>query len=356
MRLAVCLLAAIPWVAEAQSRLSPDDADRLQRGLIVAADVFVLPAYRAQSEAAGDLVDALDTVCTAAGDIADAREAFAETFLSWQRASIIQTGPVMAAEGPMRVQLWPDPKGFSSRATRAALNAEDPSLLEEGGLVGRSIALTSLTALEGLIYGSDDLDGYACSLAHAIARFQADLAAELVVAWSPASAFRSDYDTALDGNTRYASVDALVREVVGGMVVYTDRLRKFKLLRGIGAAQGDARPKRTEAHTSGLGLASLEVSFRTLAEVYGLPSGLFGTASEISGSREHHILGETATSVADSIALQTESLAAIAEEDGSAAAQLRNYAELVLYQEAFLKAGFARSIGLTSGFTSADGD
>lgn len=359
MRLLLLCLACL-WPAlvsgQAQSRLDAEEAALLQSGLMTTAEDFILPAYAAQSEAAEALVETLEDYCGAEGDLAAIEAQFAELFLAWQRSSIVQMGPIMQAEGPMRVQLWPDPKGFSDRAVRAALLAEDSSLLAEGGLEGRSIALTNLTALEALIYRPLPPEGYSCALATAIARFQADLAAGLVADWTGGSAFRRDYDSATTGNDRYATVDDLIRDMLAGAVVYVDRLRKFKLLRGLGTEPGEARPERTEALASGLGLASIEVSFRTLAEFYDTPLGLFDIAPDIGGSMDYYVLGQAAGSVADNLSLEAASLAEIASADGRGAAELRGYADMVLYHESFLKTGFTDAIGLTAGFTAADGD
>jgi predicted lipoprotein len=356
MRVLAVLLLCWPVLATAQSRFTADEAAVLQQGLTTTADDFILPAYDAQAQAAAGLVAALDGFCGASGDIATVKSTFAETFLAWQRSSIVMMGPIMAAEGPMRVQLWPDPKGFSGRAVRAALGAEDPALLVDGGLEGRSIALTNLTALETLVYDDLTPDSYGCALAAAIAKFQADLAAELAAGWTPGSAFRRDYDSAATGNARFASVDEVIRDILSGGVVYVDRLRKFKLLRGLGEAEGAARPERTEAAQSGLGLQSIEVSFRTLSDLYDVPFGLFDIAPDIGGSMEYYVLGQTAGSIADGLAVQSASLTEIAAEDGPMAAELRTFADLVLYHEDYLKTGFTDAIGLTAGFTAADGD
>lgn len=350
------LVASLATIANAQSPLSPEEGRTLQDGLITTADAFILPAYEAQAAAAEALTVSLTAYCTEAGELENTHRAFADTFLAWQRASIIQVGPIMEAEGPMRVQLWPDPKGFSQRAIRTALRAEAPELLEKGGLEGRSIALTGLTALEYLLYSDLKPESYACDLARAIGIFQSDLAEDLVVAWSPGSNYRDAFDSAVKGNALYANVDALMREFLSGTVVYVDRLRKFKILRGLGNRTGEARAERTEARLSGLGLQSIETSFQVLSELYGVPFGLFDIAPDIGGSMEYFVLAETAASVAGSLGIMEGSLVDIATEDGARAQDIRRVADLVLYHETFLKSGFTDALGLSAGFTSADGD
>jgi len=355
-RVAALCLALLPAAGTAESRFTPEQAALLQAGLVTTADGFVLPSYEALRDDAGTLTSTLERYCSGEADIAGAHAAFADVFLSWQRASVIQVGPVMDAEGPMRVQLWPDPKGFSRRAVRMAVRAEDAALVKPDGLVGRSIALLNLTALEELLYGDLAPGSYACELSLAVARYQADLAADLLDAWTPGATFRTEYDTAASGNDRYGSVDAVIRDLLAGAVVYTDRLRKHRIQRGLGAAAGEARAERTEATSSGLGLASIAENFRTLAELYELPYGFFDITPDVGGTMEYYMLGETAANIADSLALESRTLTEIAEEDGPMAAELRSFGELVLFHEAYFKTGLPSSIGLTTGFTSADGD
>lgn len=354
--LALCVALFAPGSAFAVSPLGTAQAEMLQEGLIETADAFILPTYTAQAEAAGALVTHARAHCDGDGGAERAQQAFVATLLAWQRASLIDVGPVKAAEGAMRIQFWPDPKGFARRAVRAALQAEDPALLAPGGLEGRSIALTNLTALERLLFPPPEPESYACALAVAIATFQADLAADLAADWMPGSAYRTLYDTAATGNAAYGDVTALMRELLAGAVVHVDRLRKFKIERGLGAAPGEARPERTEARASGAGLASIEASFRGLADFYAVPYGLFDMAPEIGGSMDYIVLEDTARSAADALAIQEATLAEIAAEDGVAAAELRRIADLALFHEAFLKTGFLEAIGLSAGFTAADGD
>ncbi|MEO1732564.1 MAG: imelysin family protein [Pseudomonadota bacterium] len=357
MRLVLVIATVLlPSVGLALSPLSERERATLQSGLIVTADAFILPSYVAQAKATRNMTDALAAYCAGRGGISPVHQGFANSFLAWQRASVVQIGPISNAEGLMRVQLWPDPKGFSQRAVRAAVRERDPAVVQPGALVGRSIALTNFTALEYLLYSELPQNAYSCDLAYAISRFHAELASDMVDAWTPGSAFRAEFDGAVHGVGRYASVDDLLRAFLSGAVVYTDRLRNFKLLRGLGTQPGDARATRTEARLSRLGRESIEVSFRTLAELYDTPFGVFDAAPDVGGSMEYFVLSETAASVADGLAIMDETLEEIAASDGAKAEDLRRVANLVLFHEVFLKTGYLQALGLSAGFTAADGD
>ncbi|SFQ57906.1 Predicted lipoprotein [Roseivivax halotolerans] len=356
MRLLTLTLCLVPTLGVAQSRFTPEEARILQKGLTVTAEEFILPAYRAQEEAAARLTSALGAYCGGDGALDEVRDGYADLFLAWQRAGLVKLGPVTEAEGPMRVQLWPDPKGFSRRAVLAARNDEDPAMLEEGALEGRSIALVNLTALEDLVQSDLTPGSYYCDLARAIADYQDDLAQGFVDEWTPGAPFRDAFDSASDGNDTYGSVDDLIREFLSGLVVSTDRIRKNKIARGLGAEPGETYPERTEAVAIGLGLESIRASFSGLADLYEVPGGFFQMTPEAGGLMDHYMHGQTARSVAETLQGETRSLVEIAEADGEMAATLRRYGELLVFQEAYLKAGLAESLGLTAGFSAADGD
>ncbi|WP_370232514.1 imelysin family protein, partial [Cognatishimia sp.] len=228
MRAFLAVLFLMPLPLFADGFFDGRDAQTLQKGLTATADRFILPNHQAQAQAAADLVDSLDAYCAAAGTLEDAQSDYADLFLAWQRASIIQIGPVLDGDGPFRFQLWPDPKGFSRRAIRNATRAQDPAVLAAEGFAEQSVALRNLSALERLVFSDLETDSYACRLALTNARYQQEQAQTLVSAWTPGSEFRVDFDSAADGNARYADVDSVARELLAGSVVYLDRLRKFK--------------------------------------------------------------------------------------------------------------------------------
>ena len=357
VRFALFLLLVFPSsLSHAASPFSSAQAELLQDGLSRTADDFILPSYRGYSEAVTDLTKSIKSYCTGTGDLKPVHSAFEKSYLAWQKASIIQVGPVMDADGLLRFQLWPDPKGFSRRAIKKAQRAEKPSLLAKGGLEKASIALTNLNSLELLLYGRLEPQSYGCDLSVAISRHQSELAGMLVAEWTGGAAYRHAFDSAKDGNDRYESVDQLIRELLAGIVVHADRLRKFKIQRGLGLEAGKTYPKRTEARKSGLGLASIRAGFRALSDLYGVPYGFFDVTPDIGGPMDYYTLGDTAGGVADALGLETRSLVEIAEEDGALAQKLRGFGDLTLRHETYLKTSLSDAIGLSMGFTSVDGD
>ncbi|MEL6784481.1 MAG: imelysin family protein, partial [Pseudomonadota bacterium] len=296
--------------AKAQARFDSAKAKLFQDALITTANEFIVPGYQAWAVAAAAMKRDLQASCSGGLTIDDAQTRFEETFLAWQRISIIQYGPIADGKGLWRAQIWPDPKGFSKRAIRTALAKQDAQLLQQSALEKQSVALVNLTALEELLYADLKPNTYACDLSVAIASYQANLSAKVAAEWVQ-SPFRTAFDTAAKGNERYPNIETLMREVLAGAVVYTDRLRKFKLQRGLGASSGQARPERSEARKSGLGLKSIETSFRALKDFYDVPYGFFDVTPDAGGSMEFFALGETAASISDTLAVESRTLEAI---------------------------------------------
>lgn len=336
---------------------SADDSQKvIQRALVETADQFVYPNYLALTSAAAELQASLSSYCDGQGTQAQVHSAFETSFLAWQRASLIQLGPIMEAEGPMRFQLWPDSKGFARRAIKRAVSKQSSSLLEPGAMEGRSIALVNLTALELLLYEELLPQTYPCSLSIAIATYQSDLAKKITNDWKPGSDYRYEHDKALDGSKLYPTSEDLLREYLAGAVAYTDRLKKFKLLRGLGEAPGETRAKRTEAYRSKLGLLSIAISMETLMDFLTLEEGIFTSAKQLGGTDEHIVLSITLSGLIDKLDTENGNLEQIAIDDGKEAESLREYVESLRYLEAYLKQGFFEPIGMTAGFSSADGD
>ena len=354
-RLFALALAASPACAD--SAFPADEGQALQAGLTRTADGFILPGYDAWATAAEGLHGALQGYCAGTGTLEAPQEAFAETYLAWQRISVVQMGPITAAEGPMRVLLWPDPKGFADRAVRMATQAEDPAMTAPGGLEGRSIALVNMGALEDLVFDAGLAPGsYPCDLAVAIAGYQADLSAGIAAAWTPGADYRDAFDTAVAGNSRYPQVDDALRELFSGVTVQIAKIAGDQIGRGLGPEPGAARAVRTEARDSGLGLASLAASFRGLSGLYTVDGGVFDVAADIGSTAEHRLLAGTALSIADDLDALPQTLPEIAEEDGAAAEDLRALVPLVDFHDTYLTVTLPGSIGLTAGFSASDGD
>ena len=136
-----------------------------------------------------------------AAALKDTQEAFAATVEAWSVVEPIRFGPVAQEHRFERIFYWPDPKGLGTRQIRDVLAKQDKSVTEQTGLVGKSVALQGLPALEYLLYGDGaatlekgGAEGtFRCSFAEAVAGNLAGMAKEIVDGWQDGAPYAKSY-------------------------------------------------------------------------------------------------------------------------------------------------------------------
>ncbi|MGK0171434.1 MAG: hypothetical protein ACI9W2_003164 [Gammaproteobacteria bacterium] len=131
-------------------------------------DGVIVPAYRNHARAGALLPPVLKAHCAGLAERAAVLSAFRALTDAWQQAWPITFGPVANGPGVARIAFWPDRRGSGARQRRALLVSLDESVLHPGALVGKSVAIGDLHALERLLF-DESFDDYRCSLALAIA-------------------------------------------------------------------------------------------------------------------------------------------------------------------------------------------
>jgi predicted lipoprotein len=201
-----------------------------------AIDGFIVPRIEMFSKSAGTLSDAVGQVCERHGEDASieaARDVYAETVRAWAGLDFIRFGPVTREHRLERIFFWPDPKGFASRQLNGLLAAKKPELVAPGGLVGQSVAVQGLPALEILLFnqktalgtGTDEAAQYRCALAHAIAANIKAIADEIGAGWAGPDGYRMKMLTPGSDNPLYRDASETVREVVKSMAMGVELAR-----------------------------------------------------------------------------------------------------------------------------------
>ena len=139
----------------------------------------IRPGYAALTAATGILKDKAAALCAepSAAALKETKDAFAATVESWSKVEIFRFGPVNKDHRYERLFYWPDPKGIGLRQVKAALAKKDETVTLADTLVGKSVALQGLPALEYLLYGDgaetltsgDPEVGFRCSFASSVA-------------------------------------------------------------------------------------------------------------------------------------------------------------------------------------------
>lgn len=356
---AVLLIAAIA-LPSATTRAAPTH-ESVNRALV---EAVIMPAYRELAAAMAGLEPAIAPLCAqpSAAALAAARAGFAAAMDAWQHVQPVAFGPVAEAGRAARIMFWPDKHGTAGRQLGQALATRDPALVE-AGVAGKSAALQSLATLERLLYddalklaeGTAPEARFACGFALAIARFQRDLAAEVLGLWEGPDGFLAAFETAAAGNARYFDAVEAQTDLLRAMVTSLEVIIVQKLEPPLGDDAGDARPKQAECWRSGRSLANISANLATLAALYTTPGGFteWVRAGAFPG------LDQSVRSAFVEAQAAIQAIAAPLSDavaDPAGRAQVETLVERIKALRTLMSSTVAEAAGITLGFNAMDGD
>jgi predicted lipoprotein len=361
-RALLSFLIAIAVLSPGHAREVPD-YEALNR---VLTDQVVVPAYEDLAAAMAQLDAATRSFCQTPSESAleAAKDAFDRAMDAWQRAQPIAFGPVTWEGRSSRIEFWPDKGGVAGRQIGQALQAQDPNLIAEGGLVGKSAAVQNLAAYELIVFGrgaaiaSDQAtaeDRYACALAEAIARYQAELAAQILADWTGPGGHIDAVLTAAQGNEYYAGTDEVATLFLTSLSGALDAVIQLKLERPLGTSIEKARPRRAESWRSGRSLANIIANLQTAQALYGTPGG-FGDLLAAGGSEPLDIGLRKSFDEAIGLAEAIDLPLSEAVKSPDARAELDAILDRLRSLRLLISGSVADEIGLVIGFNAFDGD
>ncbi len=329
--------------------------------LTALTDRFVIPTYQQLATESRELAGALDSYCTAPSGEGrkqvDTR--FHATMDAWQRAQIVQFGPIYENRGPARFQFWPDKRGTGQRQLRQVLNNQDDTVLPEGALAQKSVALGDLQALEYILYNepeaAEEPNSFACRYALAIARNQETHAAALVEMWAGADGYRDEVLSAADGTDTFFDEKEAASRFLNDMAGALDVVRLQKLDRPMGLTITGARPKRTENWRSERSLRNIQLNLESVLQFLIVEDGFGDLLTKIGKDT-------TATATKDLIREILTDIAAFEKplshliEDPDARGDLESLLAKLRSLQSLVREQVAQDLGLVPGFNATDGD
>ena len=174
----------------------------------------------------------------------------------------IRFGPVAQEHRFERIFYWPDPKGLGTRQIREVLAKQDKSVTEQTGLVGKSVALQGLPALEYLLYGDGaatlekgGAEGtFRCGFAEAVAGNLAGIAKEIVDGWQDGAPYTKSYLEPGPANPAYHTAKEVTLELFKTFTAGIEWVRDQKLAKTLGPSP--SRQGRSLRRSGGAGRAS----------------------------------------------------------------------------------------------------
>ena len=349
---AFVFLCSFSW--EGQSRVLPDaDYAALAKAVI---DQAVVPAYREHAHAMQRLGPAIERHCMgdSASDVAAVHKAFGEAMDAWQRAWPFGFGPVMRGAGRARIAFWPGRPGSAARQMRKVLRTRDESLLDPEQLPGKSVAVKDLQALERLLF-EVKRDAYTCGFAGAVARYQSDLAEEILHEWTKDGGFRQAALAAGGASDEYADDAEVARDVIRVLTESLDAVIAQKLELPLGASVEKAKSKRAENWRSARSMRNVVLNIESIRALVETPGGFADLVTAHGESKLADDLRsgfEDAASKAGMIGLPLRDAVSDREERAKLVELLGTLRAL----RALVTGPLSRTTGLLVGFNSQDGD
>ncbi|MEC9343075.1 MAG: imelysin family protein, partial [Pseudomonadota bacterium] len=352
----VAALATLPFMYHPAPAQEPAGAGRMRAVMLVAATEVIEPGYARFLEAARRSSVATDELCTAPGrrKLDAARAAFSATALAWARVENIRFGPVMSGNRLERVLFWPDRKSIGLRQVQALLATKDRTATDAGTLVGKSVAVQGLGALEFVLFGTGstalaDQDGFRCDYASAIARNLVAIAGELTRAWRDPNSALSAW---LPGEGPGRETEML-NELVGALVHGLESIRDIRLRGFLGDTPGQDRPR----------VALFRRSGNTVPMI---AAGIDGLRALFVDSGMESLLPDSNRSIGESIRFEFAQLLDLASLLDRPVAELladeqarQRLVLLDLVMDSLIDridGQYAPAAGLAAGFSFSDGD
>jgi predicted lipoprotein len=348
------------------SLLTPASADAISTeqatALITAlTDELVVPAYTQLAEDSSNLSEALKSYCAAPDT--DGRlkveTQFHATMDAWQRAQIIQFGPIYEGKGPARFQFWPDKRGTGQRQLRQVLNNQDETVLPSGALAEKSVALGDLQALEYVLFNDPTItaaqDSFACRYAVAIARNQEMQTAEIVQMWAGNNGYREQVLSAAEGTDVFFDEKEAASRFLNDVAGAIDVVRLQKLDRPMGLTITGARPKRTENWRSQRSLRNIRLNIESVEQFLTVKDGfgdlLVAIGKETTATGTQELVSEILSDVA-----AFDQPLSVLVGDLEARSDLESLLTKLRGLQSLVREQLAQDLGLVPGFNATDGD
>ena len=330
-----------------------------------AVDGFIRPGYRDLMETTEALSEASHLFCEDPTEesLGNLQLVFDDTVQKWSTIEIVRVGPVLDGNRFERFLFFPDRKSTGLKQVQRIIATRDETATKAETLKIKSVAAQGLGALEYVLYGagSEELtnepNGFRCRYGAAIADNLAAVATELHDAWEKPDGVQANWKTPGPDNPVFRdnreAVTALLGVLVHGVETVKDqRIRPFYagIVNGV---PDKGHPKLALYWRSGNTMPSLHANYQaleTLFDTADMRSLLPSDSKSVAGSA--YFVFKSLVRVSEEIDLPIDE--AIADDEQRAKLDF-----LVLNTDDLLQRlnkDFGGAIGLSAGFSFADGD
>lgn len=328
--------------------------------MTAAVDSFIRPGYDAFRTSAEDMTATMKTLCAAPSqaNYDAAKTGFGKLAANWAHIEIVRTGPVIEQNRFERILFYPDRKSTGLKQVQAVLAKSDETATDPKTLATKSVATQGLGALEYLLFGtgSDTLvtgNDFRCRYSAAVAENVGNVAAEISGIWDAPDGIQKAWEQPGTDNPIYRTGGEAITGLLGILVHGAEAVRDQRIETFYKGADKAKFPKQALFWRS-------ENTWPTIR------ANLDGLSQLLTTSGMVELLPEKDRAIVDATEEKLKSMATLAsgmtpdlEKAVEDPADRRKLDTLLADGKdviAKLNDGYGGAIGLSSGFSFADGD
>jgi len=355
------LIPAAAWAQEAAPAVNLPEA-KVKAVMTAAVDGFIKPGYDTFAASAASTTKVVGALCTTPSDAnyKAAQQAFRDTAKSWAHIEIVRTGPIIEQNRFERILFYPDRKSTGLKQVQAVLSKSDETATDPKTLGTKSVATQGLGALEYLLFGTDaetlataEKNSFRCRYAAAVAGNIANVAEEVSGIWDAPDGIQKAWEQPGPDNPAFRTGGEAMTALLGILVHGAEAVRDQRIETFYKGHDKAKFPKQALFWRSQTTWPSI------IANVEGLKT-LLATSKMVDLLPEKDkpvvaVIDKQLTAMAATAGSVTPDLEKAVTDEGE-----RQKLDMLLAEGkaiiAKLNDGYGGAIGLSSGFSFADGD
>ncbi|AYD03451.1 imelysin family protein [Neorhizobium sp. NCHU2750] len=328
--------------------------------MTAAVNGFIRPGYDAFQASAEEMATTMKALCKAPSqkNYDAARVGFGKLAASWAHIEIVRIGPAIEQNRFERIMFYPDRKSTGLKQVQAVLSKSDETATDPKMLATKSVATQGLGALEYLLFGtgSDTLisgNDFRCRYSAAVAGNIGNVAAEIAGIWDAPDGIAKAWEQPGPDNPIYRTSGEAITGLLGILVHGAETVRDQRIETFYKGADKAKFPKQALFWRSENTWPMVKANLDGLAELL-TKSGMV----ELLPEKDRPMVAATDEKLRAMAALaagMTPDLEKAVADEGDRKkldTLLADGKEVITR----LNDGYGGAIGLSSGFSFADGD
>lgn len=201
--------------------------------MTAAVDGFIRPGYDAFHQSAEKMTAAMKTLCEtpSAANYGAAQTAFRDAVVSWAHIEVVRVGPVIEQNRFERILFYPDRKSTGLKQVQAVLSKSDETAADPDTLGTKSVATQGFGALEYLLFGTgsetlaSEKNGFRCRYGAAVAGNIANVAKELSDIWDAPDGIQKAWEQPGPDNPAFRTGGEAMTTLLGILVHGAEAVR-----------------------------------------------------------------------------------------------------------------------------------